>query len=157
MTHIRSCYDGHEIAEFQTEIEGVSLTHQSMKGECDINHIMAKFEKTGILEHRNTFEGQYGDFTNLPLSYHESMNAVLAAEEMFLTIPSRIRKRFGNDPGLFLEFVANPDNSKEIVEMGLATERQQAEIIEPVTITPKKAATPPTPPPVASPTPSKDE
>lgn len=124
----------------------VSLTHQSEKNSCDINEIMKKFEKTGILEHRNSFEGQYGDFTGLPQDYHESMNAVIAAEEMFTTLPSRIRRRFANDPGNFLDFVANPDNAKELVKMGLAEAPLEDLIESPVPPEPKnKEAAPAVP------------
>lgn len=115
-------YFPHARVQFHPEAEG--LTHQEMKEECDINNIMAKFEKTGMLEHRNQFAGQYGDFTNAPGDYQESLNAVLDAEEMFSTIPAKTRARFGNDPGAFLDFVSDPGNADEMVKMGLATKRQ---------------------------------
>lgn len=151
MTHIKKHYDDHERQFFNTV--GISMTHQSMAAECDINKIMLKWQKTGILEHRNTFEGQYGDFTETPQDYHESMNAVLAAEDMFSTLPSQIRKRFANDPGLFLEFVSDPENAAEMVSLGLATAPQIAEselsLVEPLDDaldTPKTASKPPSKP-----------
>jgi len=99
---------------------GYSLTDQSMAPECDINKIMLRWQKTGVLEHRNTFEGQYGDFINVPQDYHSAMNQVIEAEEMFSSLPAKLRKRFGNDPGAYLDFVADPENSDELVKMGLA-------------------------------------
>lgn len=117
---------------------GPSLTHQSMKKECDINGIMARFEKTGILEHRNRFEGSYGDFTQTPNDYHESMNAVIAANDMFMTLPAKIRKRFQNDPGAYLDFVTDPDNIDEMVKLGLATKRPQEAVIDDPDPTPQK-------------------
>ncbi|AXL14645.1 internal scaffolding protein [Microviridae sp.] len=112
----------------QIKIEGESLTHQSMKDECDINNIMKKWEKTGILEHKNNFQGQYGDFTQVPSDYHESMNQVLAANEMFETLPAKIRKQFGNDPGQFLDFATDPENNQKMIDMGL--KGQVIEVIE---------------------------
>jgi len=113
-----------------------------MAPECDINSIMKKYERTGILEHRNRFEGAYGDFTSSPESYHEAMNSVLLADEMFSTLPSKVRRRFHNDPAAFLEFTANPENAEEMVRMGLATAREtqvsSGDVIEPRT--PPKAA-----------------
>jgi len=99
---------------------GESLTHQSMKDECDINRIMLKWQKTGVIDHAKTFEGQYADFTHVTGDYQEHMNAVIQANEMFGTLPSTVRKRFNNDPGEFLEFVGDPDNLEEMQRLGLS-------------------------------------
>lgn len=154
---IRKTFDGHDRETFQLNLDPVSLTHQSEAAACDINQIMKRFERTGILEHRNTFEGQYGDFTDLPLNYHDSMNACLAAQDMFLTLPSGIRKRFGNDPGIFLEFVANPANGAEMVKMGLATARPDPDTLVETQPKAKPAVPPPGKPPAPPASPSKAE
>ena len=130
-----------------------SLTHQSEAAACDINAIMAKYEKTGILEHRNTFSGQYGDFTDLPQDYHASMNAVLEAREMFDTLPAAVRRRFSNGPGVFLDFVADKSNGDELVRMGLAEAR---DLVEPIS-DPKKSASVPMGGEKAAEAPSKAE
>ena len=114
---IRHAYEKHKRYPFETS--GVSMTHQSMKEETDMNRIMEKWAKTGVLEHTNRFQGQYGDFLHAPEDYHSAMNAVLDAQEMFLTLPSGVRKRFGNDPGQFLDFVSDPDNREEMQKLGL--------------------------------------
>lgn len=147
MPLIKKHYEKSARVSFKTT--GPSLTHQSMTDECDINQIMQRWQKTGIIEHRNTYEGQYADFTNTPADYHESMNAVLKADEMFGTLPSSVRRRFHNDPGNFLEFVADPNNSDELIKMGLA-KAVPLEVIETPTATPKAA-------PKASPEPPKGE
>lgn len=136
---IRKAYDKHPRFQFSTT--GISLTHQSMAPECDVNSIMRKYEKTGILEHRNTFEGKYGDFTDAPMDYHAAANSVLAADEMFQSLPARVRRRFHNDPGAFVDFVGNPENASELVSMGLAS-APPAEVIE----APEAPLEPPTPP-----------
>jgi len=118
----RTAYQSHE--RYYAPLHGKSLTHQSMAAECDINTIMKKYEKTGVLEHRNRFQGAYGDFSNVPESYHESMNKVIAAEEMFSTLPARVRRRFHNDPGAFIDFASNPDNVQDMIDLGLATARE---------------------------------
>jgi len=137
MKTIRKPFDAHE--RVHPKISPVSMTHQSHKNECDINNIMRKFEKFGVLEHRNNYEGQYGDFTAVPQDYREAMTSVLAAQEMFLELPSKIRRRFGNDPGAFLDFATDPQNGPAMVEMGLAVKRVPEE-----TKTPSEA--PKTPP-----------
>jgi phage internal scaffolding protein len=136
---IHKPYDRHDRVTFSTT--GPSLTHQSMMAETEINSIMKKFEKTGVLEHRNTFEGKYGDFIDIPMDYHESMNAVIRANDMFATLPSKTRRRFGNDPGQFLEFVGDPKNASEMVALGLA-EARPTPVIDNDDLTPPKLATP---------------
>ncbi len=101
---------------------GASLAKQSFQKECDINTIMRKYEKSGLIEHLNTNQGQYGNYIGFE-DYHSSLNQILAADAAFLTIPSRIRAKFNNDPGVFLEFAQNPENHEEMVELGLATQK----------------------------------
>ncbi|AXL15023.1 internal scaffolding protein [Microviridae sp.] len=102
------------------ETTGESLTHQSMAPECDINRIMAKWQKTGVIEHANTYQGDYGDFSETP-TYQEAMNVVLETTDMFMTLPSSVRRQFDNDPGEFLTFAVDPANGEKMIEMGLAT------------------------------------
>lgn len=105
----------------RTAVGDRSLTKQAFKEECDINSIMRRFERDGILAHYNTYRGDYGDFTECP-EYHEAQNKVLAANEMFLTVPAKIRERFANDPARFLEFVQDKKNLPQMREWGLAKE-----------------------------------
>lgn len=101
-----------------TVIAGASRTKQSFAAECDINNIMKRFEKDGLVLHVNKFDGQYGDFTNAP-EYHDAVNKVLAADDMFMSLPASLRTRFENDPGRFLAFVADPANVREMQSLGL--------------------------------------
>ena len=114
---IRKPYDPVTPVRFETS--GESHVKQAAKAECDINTIMAKYEKSGLVTHTARYSGNYGNFIGAP-EYHEAMNAVVQADAMFMTLPSSIRKRFGNDPADFLAFVQNPDNAGELVSMGLA-------------------------------------
>lgn len=111
------------------------MTKQSPKAECDINNIMKKFEKDGILDHFNAHQGDYGDYTTFA-DYHTSLNQVLDAETMFLSIPSKIRARFDNDAAKFLAFAQDPENLDQMVELGLAK--------QPVKASPDDAIIPPT-------------
>ena len=49
------------------------------------------------------------------------MNIVLKADEMFNDLPSRARRHFDNDPAKFLDFVQDPKNHEQLVDLGLAT------------------------------------
>lgn len=97
--------------------KGKGRTKQAFKDETNINFILAKFQKTGVIEHQAKYQGQYGEF--LAVDYHTAMNVVLEAQEMFESVPSNIRKEFDNDPGKFLAFVGDEANRDRAVELGL--------------------------------------
>lgn len=101
------------------ETVGPSKTKQSFKEESEINTIMAKYERTGIVEHRNEYEGDYGNFLDGLPDYHAVMNEVRRVQDMFGELPSGIRAQFKNDAGEFLDFVQDPANDEALVEMGL--------------------------------------
>ncbi len=92
-------------------------TKQAMKAECDINNIMAKFQKTGTIEFVNKREPQYGDCTGL--EFQSAMETVANARELFADMPSSIRRRFDNEPSQFLDFIQDPSNREEAIKMGL--------------------------------------
>ena len=46
-----------------TVLDPVSMTKQSFADECDINNIMKRYIKDGVVNHLNTYQGNYGDFT----------------------------------------------------------------------------------------------
>ncbi len=96
-------------------------TKQSFKEECNINNIMSKYMKDGLLEHVNTHQGRYEDLPS-NTDYHDGLNTLLRANEAFNTLTSAIRKQFNNDPAEFLEFITDPENQDEINALGLGTD-----------------------------------
>lgn len=113
---IRKPYDPSVPVRFETT--GPSLAKQSMAAACDINNIMARYEKTGIVEHVARFGGRYEDVSEIG-DYQSSLNTVMLANELFGDLPAVIRARFNNDPAAYLEFVSNPANEAELREMGI--------------------------------------
>lgn len=113
------------------------ITEQSHKQGCEINNILAKYHKTGVLEHVNKHQAQYGDATSL--DFQNAMQTVINAQTMFDDLPSKLRNRFQNDPAQFLDFVQNEENIDEMIKLGLATQRPQ----EPQATTSQQTATPP--------------
>lgn len=108
---------------------------QSMKAECDINVIMARYIKTGSLTHVNPGTPVYGEMPSF--SFHEALNFLQRAQEDFMELPAKVRKEFGNDPAKFLDFATKPENLDRMRELGLAPKPAQPA---------KEAATePPTP------------
>jgi len=110
------------------EVIGKSLTKQSFAAECNINNIMKKYQKSGAVTHFNRHSPEYGFATGA--SFTDAMLLVVAAQDMFADLPSSIRTRFGNDPTNFLDFVQNPDNAEEMVELGLAEARRVASPVQ---------------------------
>jgi len=96
---------------------GTGRTKQAMKDECDINNIMAKYQRTGTISHFAKHEASYGFAPAVTLQ--ESFEIVEKAREMFDELPSSVRKRFGNDVVGFLAFVQDPTNKDAMAEMGL--------------------------------------
>lgn len=96
-------------------------TEQNHKDECDINHIIAKYDKTGLLTHVTEMETRFGDVTGF--EYREMVDTVINANRMFDELPAKVKKRFGNDTAAFLEFFDDPDNRDEAIKLGLIDAR----------------------------------
>lgn len=121
---------------------GETRTKQSMKDATDINNILEKYKRTGVLTHVNRVKAEMGDFSQV-MTFHEALNAVKEAQEAFDGLPAQLRAQFQNDPQQLLNFLDNPDNRDKAVEMGLIEGRlPHQEIENPVEPTPPKAKEP---------------
>jgi phage internal scaffolding protein len=96
-----------------------SLTKQEFTEECDVNFILDRFVKGGDLT-LNARTPRYGDFTSMPGSYHEALIFIKDTERSFMELDAKIRAKFDNDPQKFLDFVSDPANADQLVDMGLA-------------------------------------
>lgn len=107
-----------------------SRTKQSSKTECDINTILAKYKKTGILPHVN---GKPGVYVDVPenVDFQACQNFIIEANALFMQLPAALRKRFGNDPAEFLAFADDPANAEEMIQLGLAVRREPPPKAEP--------------------------
>ncbi len=92
-------------------------TKQSFIEECNINNIIAKYQKTGALAHVNRHGADYGFATSD--DFATSMRIITQAQDMFDGLPSSIRNRFANDPAQFLDFVQDANNEQEMQDLGL--------------------------------------
>lgn len=95
-----------------------SMTKQSHKKECDINQIMAKYQKSGVVTHVKTHGLHYGEYD--AIDFTDAMNTIAEGQSMFAELPSQARKKFDNDPAKFMEYVNNPENQEHLYELGLA-------------------------------------
>jgi len=104
--------------------EDATRTQQHFKDETDINNILRQFNITGLLP-KKAITPQYGDFTGIR-DYHGALNAVIAAEDEFMTLPATLRARFDNDPAALIQFLDNPDNLDEAIKLGLVSKQLEA-------------------------------
>lgn len=117
----RTQYDeDYNSSVFAAEIgEDENLVQQHMRDECDVNVIMARYQKTGDISHLGQIAGEYGDFSDV-FDYKSGLDRIYAAQDLFLELPSSIRDKFQNDPAKFIDFAQNPENQQELRDMGLA-------------------------------------
>lgn len=94
-----------------------SLAQQHMADECDINKLVERFVVTGEMPQLEAPPLQ-GDFTQAP-TYQEALNLMIEANKSFMQLPAKIRNRFENDAGQFVEFMSNEGNRDEIRAMGM--------------------------------------
>lgn len=97
--------------------EGESATEQAHANAVNINTIVSRYQRTGVLPPSSRVP-RYGDFSGC-VDYHSCVEAVRMAEEGFMSLPAELRKRFRNDPGMLLAFLEDPQNRAEAESLGL--------------------------------------
>ena len=101
-----------------------SLTDQSQASSCDLQTIIDWHARSGSWVMPNqklrpeapTFE-DVSAYANV--DYQDAYNMVVKAEEAFMTLPAAVRARFANDPAGIFEFLQDPTNRDEAVQLGL--------------------------------------
>lgn len=102
-----------------------SLTRQEFKEECDLGLILKRFSRTpegrsALANAQGFAEGcRFDDVSAVP-DFRAARDAVIAANGKFMALPAIVRRRFDNDPALFLDFMSNPSNLDEARRLGLA-------------------------------------
>lgn len=91
---------------------GQSLTEQHHARSCDINTIMAKYIKTGIIEHVNNYEPTFGDVSGL--DFKKAMDTVALVKSEFANMPAYVRDHFNQDEAAYLEKVSTPEGVQEL-------------------------------------------
>jgi len=126
---MHSFYRPHKRLQFDNELVNPhtgevthppSMTKQEFKAECDINNIIKQFSATGMMRHVSA-KAAMGMYTDLPYSidFQESLALVQDARDRFMTLPAKVRDRFHQDPAEFLDFMSDPDNKQEALDLGL--------------------------------------
>lgn len=146
---VRSAYIPHERVYPHNDGGDVSLTRQEFADECDINVLMDRFQKTGMLPGSPPAPGQYFDTDLLPGDFREAMDILNAGTTAFMSLPAKVRKEFDNDPAQFVDFAVDPQNIDKLREWGLA------DAVKPPDAPMRVEVVNPAPPPPAPPEPPK--
>lgn len=121
-----------------------SMTKQEFKKDCDVNLIVKKFVKTGLIDHVSKYQGTYEDLPS-GVDFHAAVELVNQGSEAFKDLPAEVRSKFVNDPERFLTWIENPDNRNEAAHLGLLEDK--AALAEPGSVTTAQGSAEPAPPP----------
>lgn len=118
-------------------------TQQHLHDATDVNKILARHDRDNVLQIIATNEARavYGDFTQIN-EFQEAANLIRSATEAFEALPATLRRRFGNDPGVYMEFCSNPENLPEMRRLGIA----EPAPAENASVAPQEASAMPNPP-----------
>lgn len=100
--------------------EGESvLVEQSHSQEVDINNIIKRHGgKVELIA--STANVQALRFDDNPNNdFQEVMNMLIKGKQSFESLPSEVRRHFGNNVAEFMDYVRNPDNSDQLIAWGL--------------------------------------
>ena len=120
----RSAYDGVVLGN-GINTGSVSMVQQHLADACDVNLIIKRFATKGEQPIFAKSNLRYGEFHQVG-SYHEALDIVREAEEMFASLPAKVRQRFANDPEQMMEFVNDSANYDEAVKLGLIEGRESS-------------------------------
>lgn len=104
-----------------THNEDPTLTDPQWADQADIDNIMDRFQKTGAVpNYGSQRKGIYADVSEIP----DLLGAAIIVRESqnnFNSLPSKIRERFNNDPQEMINFLKDPKNTQEAIDLGILT------------------------------------
>lgn len=96
-----------------------SMTEQAHKDEFDINRLIKRATKTGVLATVDQIRDvYYGDFTMVDQAFENHLK-IKEAEEHFASLPADVRDYFHNDPKRLLLALGDEKQFNRLVELGL--------------------------------------
>lgn len=109
----------------------VSKTQRQFRKASDINNIIAKYRKTGILGDPNPVSPRFpifADFSKIT-DYFSAQVAVAQTKSIFERLPADVRAEFQNDVQVFMQFVSNPENNARLIELGLVAKPAEKPLV----------------------------
>lgn len=146
---------------YQVSFEGhPSKTRQAPKDGTQIDSILKKYATQGVSPNdvgvffATAASAPYG--VQPSTDYQMMLNEVIRVENYFMSLPSRIREKFGHNAQNMINFVADPSNLEEAQKLGLVQKdpEKPAAASAAAPIPAPGAVTPPVPAPEKKPNPS---
>lgn len=100
------------------EIIDDGRTQAHFQAECDINNILHKYRKTGVIQHVKRAEARYGDFTQYG-DLGSDLDKIAKATASFEMLPAELRNKFKNSMAEFFAFVGDEANKEKCYEYGI--------------------------------------
>lgn len=119
-----------------------SRTDPQFADECDTNKIMDRYVKTGQITHLAKQQGTFADVSQIE-DLLPSLLKMEKAKESFMQLPPEIRTKFDNKVEKMVEYLQEPKNKQEAIDLGLVPGQKTKP--KP----PAPAGTPPTPNPTS--------
>lgn len=95
---------------------------QSHRDSCDIYVLLNRYQN-GDFEALSRVQGTYGDFTQMPKTFAEVLNAMIAGEQMFNSLPLEVRQKFDFS---LEKFMLGMDNMPDWLEkVGISSQSQE--------------------------------
>lgn len=122
---------------------GPGKTKQSFKDSVDINRIVAKYQKTGLMEHVRKNPGVFADVSRID-DYPGMVAKIRFANESFEQLPANLRTRFQNDPSKLIDFISDSSNREEAIKLGILPKPEKSKaVVEPPAASPPAAVVAP--------------
>lgn len=113
------------VVDCSEDFKAGRMAVQADAAEVDINNIVARVQRGAAPPELNG-EPFYGDVSEIS-DLGEAFMKIQAANELFMSYPAALRERFENKPEKLVEFLSDPANLKEAVDLGLAIKRPDPE------------------------------
>lgn len=95
---------------------GDGRTKGSMAAECDVNLIVARYRRSGALEHLARGVPQYADVSEVG-DYRTALENARAAEGFFSRLPAKLREAFNNDAAEYLAALQDPAAQEKLEKL----------------------------------------
>lgn len=89
-----------------------SMTKQSEAAACDVNNIIKRYDRTGLITHLARAEAVFTDVSEIT-SYQDAILQVQDAQKAFMDLPSGLRSRFGNDPAKYIDWATSSSDEEK--------------------------------------------
>lgn len=100
-----------------TQVAEQSRTKQEFLRDADISVMYERFFSGGSLE-VNKLEPKFLDLSELP-SFDESQRLLADVGSQFRVQPAAFRAEFDNDESIFVDWILDPENRDEAIELGV--------------------------------------